>query len=58
MRTTSTKPRKLKTLEQQTGSITCHNPMRDGNKQDKPTLYNPMISQQQTAPLIQQHSKT
>jgi hypothetical protein len=58
MRTTSIKPRKLKALEQQTGSITCHNPMHGGNKQDKPTLYNPMILEQQTAPFTHQQSKT
>jgi len=32
--------------------------MHGGKKQDKPTLYNPMIPQQQTAPLTHQHSKT
>jgi hypothetical protein len=32
--------------------------MHGGNKQDKPTLYNPMKAQQQTAPLTHQHSKT
>jgi hypothetical protein len=58
MRTTNIKWHKLKALKQQTGSITCHNPMHGGNKQDKATLYNPVISQKQTAPLTHQHSKT
>jgi len=58
MRTTSIKRRKLKALEQQTGSIACCNPMRGGKKEDKTILYNPTISLQQTAPLTHQHSET